>query len=135
MKRNTLLYSLLGLVLCAAVIALAMWYKPHRKVEYEQGIAVTAETLFREYAGDEKAADERYLNKTIAVTGTVAELDTNQDGQIVVVLSTGDPAGGIACTLRDKTGVRMREQDVIRLKGICSGRLADVILTDCISIP
>jgi hypothetical protein len=135
MSKRILLYGLLGLILCAAVIALTMWFKPHRKVEHEAGIPVTAEALFLAYSSDEQAANAEFLNKTLIVTGMVEGLDTNQDGRTVVLLATGDPVGVIACTLRDETpGTAVLHQQ-LRIKGICSGMLADVVLSDCILIP
>src|SRR2546423_461654 len=54
------------------------------------------------YNANEKDADTKYLNKAIEVSGTISEVDKNQDGGTMVILQTGDPAAGVQCAMRDK---------------------------------
>jgi hypothetical protein len=124
--------ALLLLILIGVGTGIYMWNKPHVKVEDKKGIAITAEALAKEYGADEKAADAKYLNKAIEVTGTVSEIDKNQDGGIMAVLQTSDPAAGVQCAMRDK-GVSLTKGQNITIKGFCSGSgLTGVSLTDCI---
>ncbi len=134
MKRSRLVLLIVGmLLLIGGVSALFVWNKPHRKAESEEGIAISADVLLTAYNADEKAADAKYLNKTIAVSGTASKVDKNQDGQTTVLLKTFDPMSGVFCTLRDK-GASVESGKAVTLKGFCSGHAMDVLLTDCIIV-
>lgn len=130
MKR--VLGVLAVIILVAIVAGVIMWNKPHRKVEDVKGIAVTAQQLSKEYSADEKAANAKYLNKAIVVTGTISEIDTNENGGLMVVLQTGDPIAGVQCTMRDKADKPVVNEQVT-IKGFCSGNsITGVTLTDCV---
>ena len=133
MKR--FLVPALVVLIVGLVIAWFFWNKPHRKAEDESGLAVTSETLYAEYAANEAAANTRYLNKVLAVTGELTSQEKNQDGQTVAVLrgAPGDDmlAGGVMCTLREKD-VALPAGATITLKGFCNGFANDVHLSDCV---
>ncbi len=131
MIRNILI-ALLLLILIGVGTGIYMWNKPHNKVENAKGIAITADALSKEYTSDEKAADTKYLNKAIEVSGTISEIDKNQDGGTMAILQTSDPAAGIQCTMREKNVTLTKGQN-ITIKGFCSGNgLTGVSLTDCV---
>ncbi len=129
-KKIILVVVALGLI--GGGIGAFMWFKPHPKVEDAKGIVIAAPVLAKEYSADEKAADGKYLNKAIEVTGSVSEMEKNQDGGLMVILQTEDPTGGIQCTMRDKNANPAKGQ-TITVKGFCSGNgITGVSLTDCI---
>lgn len=134
MNRTVTIIIIILLVLGGAGMG-AWWYvwnKPHPKVEDAKGIVIAASALAKEYMADEKAADAKYLNKAIEVSGTVSETDKNQDGGLMVVLQTDDPTSGVQCTMRDKNTTVNKGQNVT-IKGFCSGNgITGVSLTDCI---
>jgi hypothetical protein len=130
MSRTGILLSLF-VALSLAIIATTIWNRPHRDAESEDAVSLTAIALFAAYANNEHTADQQYLNKTLQVTGTVTNLDTNQDGHIVIVMDAGTPEGSVACTMRDEqAGIGIDDQ--VTVKGICTGLLMDVVLTDCV---
>ncbi|MES2701460.1 MAG: hypothetical protein V4649_02420 [Bacteroidota bacterium] len=132
-KKILLAILILGAI--SAAIGVYQWNKPHEKVEDMKGVAVTAVTLSKEYTENEQAADNKYLNKAIEVSGTVSEVNTNQDGGLMVVLDSGDPMTGVQCTMREK-GASIAKGQNIKLKGKCSGNgITGVSLTDCIMAP
>jgi hypothetical protein len=109
-----------------------LWNKPHKKVENAISISSAAATLAKEYSANEKEADAKYLNKAIDVSGTISEVDKNQDGGVMIVLQTDDPTGGVQCALRDKGANPVKGQN-IEIKGFCSGNgITGVSLTDCV---
>ncbi len=126
---------LIGLVVIGAIgagVAYKMWTKPHPKAEDQKGIAITTVALAKEYGADEKAADAKYLNKVIEVTGIVGESEKNQDGGLMVVLQTEDPTAGVQCAMREKNITVSKGQNVT-IKGFCSGNgITGVSLTDCV---
>lgn len=129
-----LLIGILLLALTGVAAGIYLWYKPHQKVENTKGISINATELAREYSADEKRADAKYLNKAIQVSGTVSEVEQNQDGGIMVVLDTGDPMSGVQCSLREKNATITKGTQIV-IKGFCSGNsITGVSLTDCVII-
>lgn len=131
---KTLIYIVLLLAVTGAAVGYYMWNKPHAKVEDAKGIAITALALAKEYTAGEQEADKKYLNKPIEVSGTVGELEKNQDGGLMVILQSEDPTAGVQCAMREKN-ITVEKGSQITLKGFCSGNgITGVSLTDCIII-
>ncbi len=124
--------ALLVLCLIGGAVGFYLWNKPAPKVENAKGITVAADALAKEFAASETAANAKYLNKAIEVTGTVTETDHNQDGGLMIVLDSGDPTAGIQCAMREKTATANKGEH-ITIKGFCSGSgITGVSLTDCV---
>ena len=117
---------IIGGILLIAGLGLLYWIfnKPHRDVAKEQGIQLTSQQLFDAFRKDESAANALYLDKAIELTGTVAEVSTNQEGQKVVNFSTDDPFFTINCTFKTDPG-NLQPGDAIVFKGICTGYIPD----------
>ncbi len=135
MSRSRIVLLIVSILLIiGGISAMMLWNKPHRTAEAEEGIAISADSLITAYAGNEKAADAKYLNQTIAVRGMVVKVEKNQDGQTTVLYASADPLSSVFCTLRDK-GASIDSGRIATLKGFCSGHTTDVLLTDCIVVP
>jgi hypothetical protein len=121
---------MLGCVLVATLagIMVYLYNKPSRNVVAETGIPVTAKELFTKFSTNEPQANNSYLNKVLQVSGQVLEVKSNSTAGRVVILNTGDSLFGIACTL-DKPEV-VKPGEKITVKGICTGYLSDVVLTN-----
>jgi hypothetical protein len=130
-KRNILLSAFLIILLVLGSIAVYIFYKPHRSVDNEATITVSADSLMAAYTRDEVSANNVYLDKALIVSGEIAELNTNQAGQTVAILKTGDPISGIACTIKEKPTAPLQIGQPVLIKGFCSGFIADVVLRDC----
>lgn len=96
---------------------------------------IAAAALFADFESDEPTAEAKYLNKIIAVTGTVQEVTTSQEGSISITLESGGELGGVICELdaqvpHPRTNFKIGE--TITLKGICTGMLMDVVLVRCV---
>jgi hypothetical protein len=127
--------KILGIIVILAVIGGGIgwyeWHKSFTKAEDVKGISIAADKLSKEYGANEKAADSLYLNKVIEVSGAISEIDTNQDGHLMIILQTGDPMAGVQCTMRDKGTVAAKGSN-ITIKGYCSGNgITGVSLTQC----
>ena len=130
MKRILILAAVA--ILIGVGTGIYLYFLPAKKVENSVGIDITAASLAKEYASDEKSADAKYLNKAISVSGVVSETEKNQDGGLMIVLQTDDPMAGVQCTLRDKGANPAKGQSIV-IKGFCSGNgITGVSLTDCI---
>lgn len=133
MKKHFVVWLIIILVIASAICGVYLWNKPHRKAEDEKGIPVTAFSLMQEYTNNESAANTKYLNKPLKVSGTIYEIDTNQDGQIAILLEAGSPLSTVMCTMRDRN-ISVKQNDSVVVKGFCSGYVSDIKLTDCILV-
>ncbi|KAA5536216.1 hypothetical protein F0919_00695 [Taibaiella lutea] len=110
-----------------------LWNKPAPKAENQDALKVEAKSLFTAYAQNDKAADSLYLGKWLEVSGNVQSVDTNQDGQKILILETGDLMQAVMCVMRDKNATSEKGKPVI-VKGKCTGMVNDVVVNDCILI-
>ncbi|TDH24002.1 hypothetical protein EXU57_16055 [Segetibacter sp. 3557_3] len=134
-KKNlgTILLVILILAVAGAVIGYRMWNKPNRSVANEAGIAITAADLVTAYQADENAANAKFLDKAIEVSGTISAVDKSQDGKSTIMLSSDDPMTGVYCTL--KIGAdNLAVGTPVKVKGFCSGMLSDVRLRDAVIV-
>lgn len=124
---------LLLIILVGGTIAYRMFTKPNRDVATEKGIVITAAQLVTEFQENESAANVKYLNKPIEVSGTVSNVAQNQEGITTVLLSSNDAMTGVFCTLKENNpNIKTGTQVVI--KGICNGMLSDVRLGEAILV-
>src|ERR1700741_2326012 len=101
MTRNRIILLLGVIVLAVGAYVFYLFNKPHRDVEDEKALAVTADQIFSDYTANEKAANAKYLNKAVEVSGTVQDVKKNQEGRTVVYLKTADPVFGVNCTFKE----------------------------------
>ena len=123
-----ILIGVLLLILIGASVGTYMWFKPHPKPN--NCIQVTSENINREYNTDEKTANLKYLNKPVEVSGIISTVSSNQDGNIVITLESGDPMAETQCTMADKN-VKAAKGQNITIVGFCKGNNMGVVLTDC----
>lgn len=131
--KKITLWIIIVVVVCGGITAYRMWNKPHPKVEDAKAVSEDVQKLYDAFVTNEQEANKTYLNKTMEVSGTVAESSLNQDGKTVVVLGVSDPLGGVQCTFRD-AGVQIKAGDKITVKGFCNGYTVVVLLSDCIPV-
>ena len=72
-KKVLSVAAFIGVVLIVLIIYL---YRPHKEVKYEKAaFTVTANELIYEFSKNETDATTKYLDKIIAVSGTITETD------------------------------------------------------------
>jgi hypothetical protein len=132
MSRKILVITVVVLVLGA--LSIGSWYifnKPHRSLDQVETITISADSLLSAYLQDEKVANTLYLDKALVINGEIADLTVNQSGQTVILLKTKDPMAAVVCTLQVKPEAPLKKGMPIKVKGFCSGFMADVVLRDC----
>ena len=99
---------------------------------------MTAAELWALYNDDSAAADARFKNKTVAITGTVADVRRDYRGDIMLRLSTGDALETVRAAIvnHDDSGrsIPIRGQ-VVSLQ--CTGRgklIGSPVLDSCLPI-
>ena len=100
-----------------------------QRVVYE----LEATTLIASYQDDKDASDRKYLNKILTVGG-IAQSVVVKNGYInSIMIGTDDEKSGVVSTFfsrdRPKAGSVLPGEE-IKVKGLCSGILYDVLLTN-----
>lgn len=114
-----------------------MYNKPHKNMQRQAvDFKMAASTLYNDFEENEEAANAKYLDKVIAVSGSIRSI-VKEDGKVSIILDTDNLLGGITCELDDfseHTQTDFQEGDQISIKGICTGMLMDVVLVRCVII-
>lgn len=129
MKNKILIPAAILLVL-SVFSAYRYYNKGHRNVQSEEAIVISAGELFKAFESDETRANAKYLDKAIEVSGTISEISSNQERNTVVILDADNVMGGVACTLENAGINTLEKGKEISIKGICTGYLTDVVITN-----
>ena len=120
-----------------AAIAFGVYYyifiyssNNHRQVQSETGIVITADSLVAKYQADEKLANSLYLNKAVVVTGNLLSIDKNQEGKTTLVIGRSDSFSNVSITMSSNLPIAQKVGTPITIKGLCTGALSDVVITD-----
>ena len=103
----------------------------HRNVQTETAITILADSLSSQFQADEKKANSLYLNKAIIVKGTVLSVEKNQQGQVMIMLGNAGSFSNVSVTMvANTTAPIITVGQTITIKGVCTGALSDVVITD-----
>ena len=132
------LVALVLLVALGAGVGYLIYNKPFQDMNSAKAdITLTAAELFTAFESDENAANEKYLDKVVQVSGTVKEVSTGDDGNISITLDSGSDMFGVICQLDNLTEQPrkdFKEGEQLTLKGVCTGMLMDVVLVRCVVV-
>jgi hypothetical protein len=94
--------------------------------------AITASGLLQAFETDENAANALYLDKILLVSGTIESVSSDSLG-ISVYLKEGDAIAGVICSFEKESidTALIRKDNQVKVKGICTGYLMDVVLNKC----
>ena len=120
-----------------AAIAFGVYYyvfvyssQHRRQVQSETGIVITSDSLVAKYQADEKLANSLYLNKAVVVTGVLLSIDKNQEGKTTLVIGRSDSFSNVSVTMISTAPITQKVGESITIKGLCTGALSDVVITD-----
>lgn len=100
------------------------------KAEY----SLSCSDLFSEFEADEKAANTKYLDKVIEIEGTISDISANKEGKTTLSLE-GGMLFGVTCELFEtEKASNYKKGQKVKLKGICTGYLSDVVLVRCTGV-
>lgn len=114
-------------LLTGVVIIIYMFNMPQRNVQNsDTDFSLTTSQLVTEYLSNAKAANDKYLaengdSKILEITGTVATISENFNGQKVVLLKEGTDKAGINCIFLAETGanaVNLKIGETTTIKGV-----------------
>lgn len=131
-KMKKIIIIILILAAAAGSYGYYMYKKPRAgAAAMKTAYVIDANSFFSEYTSDENAANTKYLGKAIEVTGTIRSIDTDDRGTMNLAIETGD-MGAVNCQFEKKDQMpSMTAGSRVRVKGVCSGFLLDVVLVDC----
>ncbi len=132
-KKILLSIVIIGLVVASGIYYYVFIKDNHRSIAKEKGIEVTAVQIVADYKASDSIANKKYLDKALQVTGLVVESKPNQDSLITVTLNSGDVMSTVMCTLK-KGELTPAPNTNVTIKGLCTGYLSDVIITEAIII-
>jgi hypothetical protein len=134
-RTRNILIGVVVLVLIGGIYAYTEYVrKPADLAGAKADVTLSATQLLGEFSKDEKAANQKYLNKITSVQGILKSIDKDHTGSISLSLDAGDPLEGVSCELdarhlADADNVHVG--DNVTVTGICTGMLTDVVLVRC----
>ena len=132
MKKRVLLVLIVGVAVAAVYFGIQEWNRGLAQAEdVKADVVITATELFTAYTSDETAANARFNDKAVQVSGTVREVSGDAGGPVNVMLETGDPLGAIVCEFAPGTVLELKKDAQVNLKGFCAGYNLDVLLQRC----
>lgn len=95
-------------------------------------IEIKAAELLKKFTDDENSANKLFLDKVIIVDGLISSI-TEDSTSVSIYIKDASDIAGVQCGF-DKTAIdksRLQTGDAIRIKGVCTGFLMDVVLNKC----
>jgi hypothetical protein len=115
--------------------------KPEPVPEPEPGtMVVTVEELYSAYSADEVAADTKFTDKTLRVTGVVDRITVNdvQDIYYIILASAEKKERwNVRCTFDRKYGAqlnRLATGQTVMAQGEYGGYKVNIIMKDCVLV-
>ncbi|WP_300601513.1 hypothetical protein [Niabella sp.] len=134
-KGKRVLQLLLIAVLLGGGYAYYQYNRKPADVKAEQPeITTDAAALVTAFSNDESAANRKYVEKIIAVTGKVTDVKIDTMGQATVFLDSSDPTTSVTCSFYDTEATAVKKLSTgqqVTIKGVCTGKLIDVVLNKC----
>ena len=126
MKKVITIVLVLGVI--GAAVGYYMYQKPVDKMKsMSVDEKIEAQAMFEAFELDEAKANQRFLDKVVAVKGIVSKT-TKDDDKATIFLETEDMLASIMCQMEDLNTSLPQEGEEVTVKGICTGYLTDVVL-------
>lgn len=96
--------------------------------------AIDAVELVQAFNRDEETANRNYVDKVLLVTGKLKQIDYNSSGQATMHLDAGEDPVSVVCSFYKQETPTLKNivpGSTVRVKGVCTGKLMDVILNKC----
>ncbi|TSE04644.1 OB-fold protein [Aquimarina algiphila] len=134
--KNIILAIILGITGIIIIVNI-VYNKPHISVsEASPDITLVSQKLLNDFENNEFESNSKYLDKIIEVNGTISEINVSENKGIITLSDEGS-MGGVICHLSPEEHTKiasLKKGQNIKIKGICTGYLMDVILVKCIII-
>ena len=102
----------------------------------KQTIKVSAKDLYQAYEENEVAADRKYGNQLVEITGTVDNIGTDVIGRVYITFPTGKTLKSVQCYFEDDEAIdgvaSIAKGQTVTVVGTCGGFTLNVSVKDCI---
>lgn len=135
MKKT--IWFAIAIVFLGLIVAIFIWLYAFRKADLSVAsqkaeTEIAATDLLKKFESNETEANTTFLGKVIIVSGTIDKI-TEDSTNVSVYLKNPEDISGVMCgfnkTMIDKTTIKTGS--TLRIKGICTGYLMDVVLNKC----
>lgn len=133
MRRKLMIISIVVLVLLAG----AMYgYREYTRgvsdlIGVKSDFSMEDRDLLAEFESNEGVANKKYLGKILSVSGNLHKIDSNDEGNLFIILGSEERMSSIRCSMdsthQEKVG-GLRKGSRITIKGACTGFNADELL-------
>ncbi|MEP0367887.1 MAG: hypothetical protein ABJN36_18725 [Cyclobacteriaceae bacterium] len=115
-KKKTLklaLITLVSVLVLGGGIGLYLFNLPHRDIQSTNtDFKLTASQVVAEYLINGESANEKYLDeegesRILEVSGSVASVTEDYNGQKVVLLQSADDKAGVSCTFTTESNIQL----------------------------
>jgi methyl-accepting chemotaxis protein len=135
MSRKGLIITVIIFLVILGAIVIYLWTfrKSDLSVSSKKAdVEIRSGELIQSFEKNEKLANEAYLNKIIVLAGTVDNI-SEDSLTVTVYLKDKDAVSGIICSFNKSVLdiSKISKGSEIKVKGICSGYLLDVVLNKC----
>jgi len=127
------------ILLVVIVMFLLKIYKPQTQVginKTEPKFRVSTEELITYFNLDEELGDKKFSNKILQVKGIIADISTIK-GKSIITLKEESNKASVICHLKPKEQnklLKYKKNNLIVIKGKCTGFLLDVMMINCVII-
>ncbi len=96
---------------------------------------ITAAGLQKAFEDNEAAANTKYSDKIIEVSGIIESVKPGEDEAVSITLKTESPLSAVICTFQSGTAPAVfKIGDQITVRGKYSGFLMDILLNNCVVV-
>ena len=133
MSKIIIALALLALAVSGGYYYVFVYSKNHhRNIQSEKSVSIQADSLSVQYQSDEAKANILYLNKVLRITGTILSIGKDQTGKITLMMGKADAFSNVSVTLTQTNPIQQKVGDTISIKGVCTGALSDIVITDAV---
>jgi hypothetical protein len=126
------LFAVLLIAVSGILVALHFYnLKPKDLKNVKPDFVITAVNLQKAFEENEKNATEKYVNKTVEVSGEIVSFKQGEKKSLNVSLKTGSDFSSVICTFPSADSTRFAAGRQVTIRGVCSGFLMDVLLNNC----
>jgi tRNA_anti-like len=135
MKRKTIQYSFFVILIIIAGSAFFTFKEYNRKrkdiAEEPAAYSLGSAEFIAAFATNEKAANQKYLDKVVVISGTVKSADKDEQGDYTVVLGDAASMSSVRCSMdstHNNEAAGLLPGAMLKVKGLCTGFNSDELL-------
>lgn len=131
MNKATSVLTISGLAIAIPMVAYLgyQYFRPPANVaDLASDIQENAHTIGSNYMDDETRANQKYLGKTVDISGRIAEIQKQDSAGLTIYFEGSDEGVPVAVLIdASETGAIIPNKgDSVMVRGICTGMLMDV---------